>query len=56
MMAGGASNQMVNFPYTRLFQAANTSRLNLTPAAQMTGEWYGSTDYQAGFKKLWGLG
>lgn len=56
MMAGQPSLQMVQFPYTRLFQQANTSRLNLTPAAQGTGEWYGSTDYQAGFKKLWGLG
>lgn len=56
MMAGQPSLQMVQFPYTRLFQAANTSRLNLTPQAQNTGEWYGSTDYQAGFKKLWGVG
>jgi ribose transport system substrate-binding protein len=56
MMAGQSSLQMVQFPYTRLFQYANTSRLNLTPQAQNTGEWYGSTDYQAGFKKLWGLG
>lgn len=55
MMAGQSSLSMVNFPYTRLFQYANTSRLNLTPQAQNTGEWYGSTDYQAGFKKLWGL-
>ena len=55
MMTGAPSNQMVNFPYSRLFQKANTSRLNLTPQAQNTGEWYGSTDYQGGFKKLWGV-
>ena len=56
MMTGASSIQMEQFPYTRLFQQANASRLNLTPAAQNTGEWYGSTDYQAGFKKLWGVG
>ena len=56
MMAGQSSLPNVQFPYTRLFQAANTSRINLTPQAQNTGEWYGSTDYQAGFKKLWGVG
>lgn len=56
MMAGQPSLQMVQFPYTRLFLPANTSRINLTPQAQNTGEWYGSTDYQAGFKKLWGVG
>jgi len=56
MMAGQSSLQNVQFPYTRLFQYANTSRINLTPEAQNTGEWYGSTDYQAGFKKLWGVG
>jgi ribose transport system substrate-binding protein len=56
MMAGQSSLANVRFPYTRLFQAANASRLNLTPQAQNTGEWYGSTDYQAGFKKLWSVG
>ena len=55
MMTGASSVQMEQFPYNRLFQQGNTSRLTLTPAAQNTGEWYGSTDYQAGFKKLWGV-
>lgn len=55
MMAGSPSNQMEMFPYTRMFLPSNTARLNLTPAAQGTGEWYGSTDYQAGFTHLWGL-
>ena len=31
MMAGQSSLQNVQFPYTRLFQAGNTSRINLTP-------------------------
>lgn len=55
MMTGASSVQNEQFPYSRLFQQANASRLNLTPQAQTTGEWYGSTDYQAGFKKLWGV-
>lgn len=56
MMAGQASNQNVAFPYARAFNSTNIGELKLTPEAEKSGEWYGSTDYQAGFLKLWGLG
>jgi hypothetical protein len=45
----------VAFPYQRIFTAGNIGDLDLTPEAEKTGAWYGSTDYQDGFKKLWGL-
>ena len=54
LMTGGSAVQNEQFPYARTFNKANTASLSLTPAAQQTGEWYGSTDYQAGFQKLWG--
>lgn len=55
MMAGQPSNQMVQFPYQRMFSADNIGELKLTPDAEKSGEWFGSTGYQAGFKKLWGV-
>jgi ribose transport system substrate-binding protein len=39
----------------RLFTAANVGSLRLTPAAQASGEWYGSSAYTTMFEHLWGL-
>ena len=55
MMAGQPANVNVSFPYQRMFTAANIGELKLTPEAEKSGEWYGPTDYQDGFLKLWGL-
>lgn len=55
LMTGGSAVQNLEFPYARSFNKENTADLSLTPEAQQTGEWYGSTDYQAGFKTLWGV-
>ena len=54
MMAGQPANVNVAFPYQRLFTPDNVGDLNLTPDAEKSGEWYGSTDYQDGFRQLWG--
>jgi ribose transport system substrate-binding protein len=42
-------------PPLRLFTAANVGSLSLTPAAQASGEWYGSSAYTSMFEHLWGL-
>lgn len=42
-------------PPLRLFTAANVGSLSLTPAAQASGEWYGSSSYMAMFEHLWGV-
>jgi len=39
----------------RLFTRENVVSLKLTPAAEASGEWYGSTDFKSMFTKLWGL-
>jgi ribose transport system substrate-binding protein len=39
----------------RLFTAANVRSLRLTPAAQASGEWYGSSAYSTMFEHLWGV-
>jgi ribose transport system substrate-binding protein len=39
----------------RLFTKENIGSLKLTPAAEASGEWFGSTDFKAMFTKLWGL-
>ena len=39
----------------RLFTKENVGSLKLTPAAEATGEWFGSTDFESIFTKLWGL-
>ncbi|WP_127130339.1 substrate-binding domain-containing protein [Georgenia sp. SYP-B2076] len=55
MMSGAPSNQNVAFPYQRLFTPENVKDLDLTPEGEASGSWYGATDYQDGFKKLWGV-
>ena len=42
-------------PPRRLVTAANVGSLSLTPAAQASGEWYGSSAYTSMFEHLWGL-
>jgi ribose transport system substrate-binding protein len=39
----------------RLFTSANVGSLHLTPAAQASGEWYGSSAYTTMFEHLWGV-
>jgi len=38
----------------RLFTADNIGDIDLTEAAEASGEWYGDTDYPAEFAKIWG--
>jgi ribose transport system substrate-binding protein len=39
----------------RLFTKENIGSVKLTPEAEATGEWFGSTDFRDVFTKLWGL-
>jgi ribose transport system substrate-binding protein len=43
------------FP-SRLFTAQNIGSIQVTPAAQGSGTWFGSSSYQSAFAKLWGAG
>jgi ribose transport system substrate-binding protein len=43
------------FP-SRLFTSQNIGSVQVTAAAQASGEWFGDTSYQSGFAKLWGAG
>lgn len=40
---------------TRLLTADNIGEIELTEAAEASGEWYGPTTFVADFKKLWGV-
>jgi ribose transport system substrate-binding protein len=42
------------FP-SRLFTSDNIGSIQVTPAAQASGEWFGDTSYQGSFKALWGV-
>jgi ribose transport system substrate-binding protein len=55
MMSGQPSVQNLEFPYRRLFTADNVKDLDLTPEGESSGSWFGATDYEDGFKKLWGV-
>jgi len=44
-----------SFP-SRLFTKQNIGSVQVTAAAQATGEWFGDSSYQAAFAQLWGLG
>ncbi len=39
---------------TRLFTKDNIGSVKVTPAAEGSGAWFGSSAYQADFQKLWG--
>ena len=43
------------FP-SRLFTTQNISSIQVTPAAQASGVWFGNSSYQSDFEKLWGVG
>jgi ribose transport system substrate-binding protein len=43
-------------PPNRLFDNTNLAGLQLTQAAQSSGQWWGVTDVEAVFKQTWGLG
>jgi len=43
------------FP-SRLFTKANVGTVQVTPAAQASGEWFGNTSFQGDFGKLWSAG
>ena len=40
----------------RLFTAQNISSIQVTPAAQTSGAWFGNSSYQSDFANLWGVG
>jgi ribose transport system substrate-binding protein len=42
------------FP-SRLFTSDNIGSIQVTTAAQGSGEWFGDTSYQSAFEKLWGI-
>ncbi len=42
------------FP-SRLFTAQNISSIQVTAAAQASGDWFGDNSYQSDFAKLWGV-
>lgn len=42
-------------PIRRLFTKESAAKLSLTPAAEVSGEWYGTADYRSGLKALWGV-
>ena len=44
----------VNYP-TRMFTKDNIGSIQVSPAAEAAGSWFGSTAYQAQFAKLWGV-
>jgi ribose transport system substrate-binding protein len=43
------------FP-SRLFTAQNIGSIQVTTAAQASGDWFGDNSYQSQFAKLWGVG
>lgn len=53
MTKSGPVNE--TFP-SRLFTKQNIGSVQVTPAAQASGEWFGNTSYQSAFTKLWGVG
>jgi ribose transport system substrate-binding protein len=43
------------FP-SRLFTKQNISSIQVTPAAQASGVWFGTTSFESDFAQLWGVG
>jgi len=54
-MMSGQESVTLEFPYRRIFTADNVGELDLTPEGEASGSWFGGTDYQDGFKELWGV-
>jgi ribose transport system substrate-binding protein len=40
---------------SRMFTTANISSIQVTPAAQASGDWFGDSSYQSAFASLWGV-
>jgi ribose transport system substrate-binding protein len=53
MTKSGPANE--TFP-SRLFTAQNIGSIQVTPAAQASGVWFGDGSYTSDFAKLWGVG
>jgi ribose transport system substrate-binding protein len=53
MTKSGPANE--TFP-SRLFTAQNIGSIQVTPAAQASGVWFGDSSYTSDFAKLWGVG
>ena len=49
----GPANE--TFP-SRLFTSQNIGSIEVTPAAQASGAWFGDNSYQGQFAQLWGVG
>ena len=43
------------FP-SRLFTKQNIASIQVTPAAQASGQWFGNSSFESDFAKLWGAG
>jgi ribose transport system substrate-binding protein len=41
---------------SRLFTKQNIDSIQVTPAAQASGQWFGGNSYQSTFAKIWGVG
>jgi ribose transport system substrate-binding protein len=54
MTAGQPSVQNLEMPFRRAFNESNIAGLELTPAAEADGSWFGDADYQDKFLALWG--
>jgi ribose transport system substrate-binding protein len=52
MTKSGPANE--TFP-SRLFTAQNIGSIQVTPAAQASGVWFGDSSYTSDFAKLWGV-
>jgi ribose transport system substrate-binding protein len=53
-MATKSGPVTVNYP-TRLFTKQNIGTIQVTPSAEASGAWFGSSSYQATFEKDWGV-
>jgi ribose transport system substrate-binding protein len=40
---------------SRLFTTQNIGTIQVTPAAENSGAWFGDTSYQSEFAQLWGV-
>jgi ribose transport system substrate-binding protein len=54
-MMTGSGPATETFP-SRLFTSQNIGSIQVTTAAQASGDWFGNNSYQSSFAKLWGVG
>jgi ribose transport system substrate-binding protein len=56
MMTGTSGDKLATYTIPiRLFTRDNVADVQLTDAAQASGEWFGPSDYTQSFLKLWGV-